>query len=190
MTPQKPTASTTSLSRLQELLPQLFQSTQLSGQPYLRCSLAEDMGALLSMEHVQESLIVEAEQITAIPNMARSVLGLMNSREQVFCLINLPKLLNYPDLIGTQRRYRVIVVRVPRSGYQAAGDDEALLGLAVPQIQGVTRLQDEQLQTDLSFCPANLSPFVKGSCQLDQQLMYILYPPALAKAPTLYSTSS
>ena len=186
MTPQKPTASTTSLSRLQELLPQLFQSTQLSGQPYLRFSLTEGLGALISMEHVQESLMVEAEQITAIPNMARSVLGLMNSREQVFCLVNLPKLLNYSDLIGTQRRYRVIVVRVPRSGYQASGHDDALLGLAVPQIQGVTRLSKEQLQTDIPLCPANLAPYITGAYQQDDQLMYLFDLPAVAKAPALY----
>ncbi|WP_299485715.1 chemotaxis protein CheW [Acaryochloris sp. IP29b_bin.137] len=185
---QQPTASTTSLSRLQELLPQLFQSTQLTGQPYLRFTVTEGIGALLSMEHVQESLMVEAEQITPIPNMARSVLGLMNSRDQVFCVVNLSQLLGYPDVTGSQRRYSMIVVRVPRSDYQRSGNEEALLGWAVPHIQGVTRLQAEQLQTDLSLCPANLSPYVSGACQQDQQTMYILYPPALAKAPALYPT--
>ena len=188
MTSQQPTASTTSLSRLQELLPQLFQTTQLPGQPYLRFLLAEGMSALMSMEHVQESLIVPAEQITALPNMARSVLGLMGSREQVFCVVNLPQLLGYPLIAGTQRQYRVIVVRVPRSDYQKVTDGEALLGLAVPQIQGVSRLSEEQLQADTSLCPANLAPFVTGTCQLDGQLAYILYPPALAQAPALYPT--
>ncbi len=185
---QQPTASTTSLSRLQELLPQLFQSTPLTGQPYLRLVVTEGMGALISMEHVQESLIVEAERITPIPNMARSVLGLMNSRDQVFCVVNLPQLLGYPDITGTQRRYRIIVVRVPRSDYQRSGNEEALLGLAVPQIQGVKRLQAEQLQTEISFCPANLSPYVTATCQQDEQTMYLLYPPFLAKAPALYPT--
>lgn len=187
MTTQKPTASTTSLARLQELLPQLFQATQLTGQPYLRFLLTKGMGALLSMEHVHESLIVAAEQITAMPNMARPVLGLINSREQVFCVVNLPQILGYPDVTGTQRQYRVIVVRVPRSEYQAAGDGDALLGLAVPQIQGVTRLSEEQLQTDPTFCPANLAPYITGACQQGDQLMYIFYPPALAKSPALYS---
>lgn len=184
----QPTASTTSLSRLQELLPQLFQATQLPGQPYLRFLLTDGMSALISMEHVQESLIVPAEQITALPNMTRSVLGLMSSREQVFCLVNLPQMLGYPEVAGTQRQSRVIVVRVPRSEYQAAGEDDALLGLAVPQIQGVTRLNEEQLQADTTFCPANLAPYVTDACQQDDQLMYVLYPPALAKAPALYPT--
>lgn len=185
---QQPSASTTSLSRLQELLPQLFQSSQLTGQPYLRFIVAGGIGALLSMEHVQESLIVEAEQITPIPNMARSVLGLMNSRDQVFCVVNLPQLLGYPDIAGSQRRYRVIVVRVPRSDYQRSGKEEALLGLAVPQIQGVTRLQEEQLQTEISICPANLSPYVTATCQQEQHTLYLLHPPFLAKAPALYPT--
>lgn len=186
MTTQQPTASTTSLSRLQELLPQLFQTTQLPGQPYLRFLLTEGMVALMSMEHVQESLIVPAEQITALPNMARSVLGLMSSREQVFCLVNLPQLLGYPAIVGIQRQYRVIVVRIPRSEYQTAADGDALLGLAVPQIQGVTRLNEEQLQTDIPLCPANLQPYATSGCQQDGQVAYILYPPALAQAPALY----
>lgn len=182
----QPTASTTSLSRLQELLPQLFQSAQLSGQPFLRLQLSEGMGALIAMDYVHESLIIGAEQITPLPNMARSVLGLMSSREQVFCVVNLPQLIGYPDIAGSQRQYRVIVVRVPRSDYQAAGEEDALLGLAVPQIQGVTRLEESQVQSDVSLCPANLTPYVTGTCEQDEQRMYILYPPALSKAPALY----
>ncbi|WP_299416510.1 chemotaxis protein CheW [Acaryochloris sp. IP29b_bin.148] len=186
MTTQQPTASTTSLSRLQELLPQLFQATQLQGQPYLRFLLTEGIEALMSMVYVQESLIVPAEQITLLPNLPRSVLGLMSSREQVFCLVNLPQLLGYPCLVGPQRRYRVIVVRVPGSKYQAAADGEALLGLAVLDIQGVTRFSEEQLQTATPLCPANLQPYVTGGCQQDGQLTYILHPPAIATAPALY----
>ncbi len=186
MTDLQPTASTASLSRLQELLPQLFQSTQLQGQPYLRFILTEGVGALMPMSSVQESLMVRARQVTTLPNMARVVMGLMSSREQVFCLVNLEQLLGYPSNLGTLRQYRVIVVRVPRSQYQGGTEDEALLGLAVPQIQGVIRLEPEQIQGKSDLCPANLDAYVIGTCQTDGQLAYLLDPTALSKAPILY----
>ncbi len=187
MTSQQPSASSTSLSRLQELLPRLFQATQLPGQPYLRFLITEGMAALMSMEYVHESLMVPSEQITALPNMARSVLGLMSSRDQIFCLVNLAQLLGYPSTADTQRQYRVIVARVPQSKYQVAIEGDALLGLAVPQIQGVARFTDDQLQGPTALCPSNLKPYVIGTWQQDNRPeSYILNPEALAQAPILY----
>jgi hypothetical protein len=55
---------TTSLSRLQELLPQLFQTHQLPGDVYLRLQLTAEITALLSVEQVKESILANAEQIT------------------------------------------------------------------------------------------------------------------------------
>lgn len=186
MTDQQPTASTASLSRLQELLPQLFQATQLPGQPYLRFVLTDGVGALVPMGAVQESLMVPAEQVTTLPNMTRPVLGLMSSREKVFCLVNLGQMLGYPSMMASLRRYPVIVVRVPSSQYQEQSKDEALLGLAVSQIQGVVRLETHQLQAKTELCPENLAPYVIGSSQPDGQLAYILDAYALSKAPSLY----
>ena len=180
------TASTTSLSRLQELLPQLFQATQRSGQPYLRCLLTENLGGLIPLEQVQESLIVPVEQITALPNMPRAVIGLLSSRERVFCVVNLPQVLGDLSMTRRLQHYRVIVVRVPRFEAGVNTEGEALLGLAVPQIQGVTRLSNEQIHTDIDQVPAPLKPYVIGSSQQDGQLVYLLSSPAVALAPTLH----
>ena len=180
------TASTTSLTRLQELLPQLFQATQLSGLPYLRFLLTEEISGLIALEQIQESLIVSAENVTGLPNMPRAVIGLLSSREQVFCVVNLPQVLGYTSMIGRQQNYRVIVVRVPRSGSQSNTESEVLLGLAVPQIQGVIRLSPEQLQAQGELIPENLKPFATGTSQLEGQPAYFLSADALAQAPTLY----
>lgn len=186
--PTTPTASTASLSRLQTLLPQLFQATQLPGQPYLRFVLTEGVGAVVPMEAVQESLIIPAEQVTTLPNMTPAVIGLMNSREQVFCLVGLAQMLGYPSAVGGLRQYSVIVVRVPRSEYQSA-EGEALLGLSVSQIQGVVRLETAQIQAKTELCPAQLDPYVVGTSQLEGQLTYVLDVPALSAAPSLYSSA-
>ncbi len=186
MTDPQPTASSASLFRLQELLPQLFQSKTLSGQPYLRFLLHEGVGALIPMEEVQESLMVPAEQVTPLPNMTPAVMGLMSSRDNVFCLVNLGRMLGYPSSIASRRRYPVIVIRVPDSGYQGTSENEAFLGLAVSQIQGVVRLEPQQLQAKNELCPANLNPYVMGTGEPDEQLAYILDACALSKSPALY----
>ncbi|PZD73586.1 hypothetical protein C1752_02112 [Acaryochloris thomasi RCC1774] len=188
--PAPSTASTASLSRLQELLPQLFQATQLPGQPYLRFVLTEGVGALVPMGAVQESLIVAAEQVTTLPNMTPAVIGLMSSREQVLCLVSLAQMLGYPSTMGSLRQYPVIVVRVPRSKYQGAAEGETLLGLAVSHIQGVVRLEPNQLQAKTELCPTNLNPYVVGTSQLDGQLTYILDVQTLSEAPSLYSSTA
>jgi positive phototaxis protein PixI len=74
-------------TKLQELLPSLFESSQITGEVFLRFELIPDMSVLFAMADVQESLLVPAEQITLIPNMSESVIGLMGSRNHVFCVM-------------------------------------------------------------------------------------------------------
>ncbi|MBL1209619.1 chemotaxis protein CheW [Geminocystis sp. GBBB08] len=169
-----------SLSNLEELLPQLFQSDDLPGSLYLRCQLANRVTTLFSLEYVRESLVVEAEQITAIPQMSPFVLGLMSSRDQVFCLIDLPQLLGFSALPLQTQRYYIVIISVSSSIPELSDSQpEILLGLAVNEIIGVTRVLEEELKSPLEYLPKEqffsiLTPYLQGWFITEQESLPIL----------------
>ncbi len=152
-----------SRSRLQELLPELFQSPKLQGDPYLRCELIPEVSVLLSMEYVQESLLVPGEKITPLPNMSPFVLGLMNSRDRVFCVLNLADLLGLSSPSTSAREYHMIVLRVSElMSQQSTSEQKLLLGMVFHQIQGVTRAMSEQMRSPQGNFPSSLTPYLGG----------------------------
>ena len=158
--------TTSNFSRLQELLPELFQANQLTGESYLRCQLTPEISVLLSMESVQESLLVDEEQITPIPSMSPYVIGLMSSRDRVFALIDLPVLLGLTTNISTSRRvYHTIVTRVRES---SDSEKELLFGFAFHRVQGVTRINSEQMQSLSEDVSSSLIPYLSG-CLSDRE---------------------
>lgn len=157
---------TTSLSRLQELLPQLFQTHQLPGDVYLRLQLTAEITALLSVEQVKESILTNAEQITPLPNLSDAVIGMMSSRNQVFCVIDLAQMLGFPSVTIAARRYHVIVLRLSPTLTESSPESESLLGIAVDRILGIARLTSDKLQSPMADFPASLTPYLRG-CLLD-----------------------
>jgi positive phototaxis protein PixI len=155
------TLSSSPQKRLQALLPQLFEPLNISGDSYLRFQLSPELPAfLLPMEEVQEATLVPVTAVTPIPNMPSIVLGIMNSRNHVFCLIDLPLLLNLQLLSTSLREYQVIVISL------AAASSEKVsqwLGLAVPSIGGVVRFAQTQRQPLPENLPTQLRPFLTGS---------------------------
>jgi positive phototaxis protein PixI len=179
-------SQSSSLSRLQELLPQLFQSTQLPGDPYLRCQLVPEVSALLSMAYVQESLLVPGEKITPIPNMSPFVIGLMNSRDRVFCAIDLAQLLGLSSPYSYSRQYHIIVIRVSQFlDRQSASEQELLLGLVVNRVQGITRVMSDAMRSPQGNFPPSLTPYIRGCVVEKDQPLPVLDPGAIANAPHL-----
>lgn len=166
---------TSSLSRLQELLPQLFQSTQLPGDPYLRCQLTPGENVLLSMEYVQESLLVPGEQITPIPNMSAFVVGLMNSRDRVFCTIDLAQLLGVSSSSTYSRQYHIVVIRVsPLVSRHSTSESEQFLGLIVNRIQGITRVMSDEMRSPQENLPSHFAPYLQGWVINQEQSLPVL----------------
>jgi positive phototaxis protein PixI len=176
-----------SLERLQHLLPQLFQAQQQPGQPYLRFQLSQDFLALLSMEQVQESVLVAAEQITPVPNMPSSVLGLIHSRNTVFLVVDLPHLMELTTSQINPQHYQVIVIRVPSTQPTQFSEQESLLGLAVPRILGVTRLIESDIQPIGKMLSASLTPYSSGQVLEQEQAIAILDLKTIITAPSLQS---
>lgn len=131
-----------SISRLQELLPQLFQSITIEGDRYLRYQLNSEVEALMPIENVRESLIVPREQITPLPQMSPSVMGLMSSRDRVFLAIDLPQLLNLSSTLIYSRQYYLLVINIAPFSQQNSVA-ELWLGLAVEKIQGILRVSQK-----------------------------------------------
>jgi positive phototaxis protein PixI len=174
----------TTLARLQQLLPQLFQPVQVVGDPYLRFQLTPEIPILLSMERVQEALVVSASSISPLPNVPAFAIGLMNARDRVFLVVDLAQLLGLPPLPINLRNYQVIIIRWSELGndHQKTGK---YLGLAVNQVRGVARFQTEHLQSLAGEYPTCLKPYLKGSFgELTEQIL-VLDADSIANAPAL-----
>jgi positive phototaxis protein PixI len=174
----------TSLDRLQQLLPQLFHPLQVIGDPYLRFQLTPDIPALLSMERVQEALLVANSSISPLPNMPALAIGLMNTRDRVFLVVDLAQVLGLPPLPINPRNYQVIVMRLSELGNE---DNEVgkYLGLAVHKVRGVARFETTLLKPFAKECPAALQPYLLGSFQEVEEQILVLDTGSIANAPLL-----
>ena len=153
-----------SASRIQTHLQELFQKNSVSGNPYIKFQLTPEITALLSMERVQETLIIEAGQITPLPSMPESVIGIMNSRDRVFCVFDLPQLLTLPSRSFTPRQYQIIVL-------QTNSETPIYLGLAVNNIQGIMRLTSEQISSSSNAISPKLVSYVSSAVDSDTPVL-------------------
>lgn len=155
-------------SRVQANLKELFSSNLAPGNAYVKFQLADDLTALLSMDQVQESLIVAAEQITTLPSMPKSALGIMSSRDRVFCVFDLSQLLNLASSLVNPRQYQIIVL-------QTTTEPAINVGLAVNQLQGIVRFLDQDIVSaslDTGF--SSLVDCVSGTVQQGASIISIL----------------
>lgn len=172
-------------SRIQANLKELFQGNSISGDAYIRFQLTteldtvpsislkkkqevkSDITALLSMEHVQESLVVEAERITLLPNMPESVLGIMTTHNRVFCVFDLAQLLKLRFRTTSPQKYQVIVM-------QTIAAKPIYIGLAVSHLQGIVRLSTKEIKSSLKGLPPNITPYLYGTVEFDKTIIPIL----------------
>jgi positive phototaxis protein PixI len=174
----------TSLARLQQLLPQLFQPAQVIGDPYLRFQLTPEIPVLLSMERVQEALVVPANSISPLPNLPDFSIGLMNARDRVFLVIDLAQILGLPPLPINPQKYQVIVIQ---SSVMESADQESkkYLGLAVRQVRGVARFETAQLQSLSGDFPSCLTSYLLGSFGEAAARILVLDTESIVNAPPL-----
>ena len=181
-------STSTPAAKVQEILPQLFEATLTPGKPYIQFQLTNKIAALLPLEQVQESMIVEAAEVSLLPSMHESVIGMMSSRNHVFCVIDLAQLFMLDTTLMSSRQYQIIVLRVSTSKNlpENSLNRNTLLGIAVHNLQGIIRLTEEKLQTPEGEIPESLNPYLRGAVITDERQMLILEPQAIAEAPCLY----
>ena len=154
-------------SRVQANLKELFKGKLAPGDAYVKFQIASTVTALLSMKQVQESLIVETEQITPLPNMPEFTIGMINSRDRVFCLFDLALLFGLSSELANYRQYPIIV-------FQTIGDPSIYVGLAVSQLQGIVRISNEQIQLADSSIDEKLMPYMMGMLKQEKTAIPIL----------------
>ncbi len=169
-------------ARIQAHLQELFKADLAPGDAYIRFQLTSDMTALLSTKQVQESLLVEAEKITPLPSMPESVIGIMSSRERVFCVFALAQLLTLPSRLISPRQYQIIVL-------QTTSEPPIYIGLAVTRLQGILRLPPEQIQSSLDAFPSNIAPYLCGVVQQEEAIIPVLDFNGISEALTTLNSN-
>ncbi|BAZ43411.1 CheW protein [Chondrocystis sp. NIES-4102] len=146
-------SSLTTTDRLKELLPQLFNTQEFKGNNYLRFELTAEIIALIDLQYVQESLTINNDEITVVPNLPEYVMGLMSSHNQVFLAIDLAHLMGFAPTTVNLRQYQAIVIQDT--------SQMNLWGFTVKRVLGISRYQSEQFTSVNIEIPENLRPFVQ-----------------------------
>jgi twitching motility protein PilI len=165
----------------------LNPSLSQSGYPYLHFAINENTQAVIPAVAAQEVVIVPRQQITAMPHMAPSVLGLLNRRSRISWVLDLATLLELPTPETPALDYTVILVRVAvgEGLYSAAN----LLGIVVQQVKGNLRLTPDLVQSPLQQYPSGLTPYLSGCVQQDQSMVLVLSVDAIARSNALLLNS-
>lgn len=180
-----PSPAATSTARLQQLLPQLFQFDPQPGDRYLKLDIAPNLPALIALEDVQESAWVPTTMVTPIPNLPACILGVVNAQNQVLCVVSLDQLLQISAPAVHRQHYAMLTVRLaPTPG---AEDDADLLVLTVHGIEGILRLQPEEIESPIHDFDAALTPFLRGCVSQGGQPVPVLDIKAIAAAPALHT---
>ena len=154
-------------SRVQANLEELFKGKLAPGDAYVKFQLTSTVTALLSMKQVQESLIVGAERITPLPNMPEFTIGMINSRDRVFCIFDLALLFGLSSELANYRQYPIVV-------FQTLGNSPIYVGIAVSQLQGIVRISREQIRPANNFVNAKLMPYVLGVVEKEETTIPVL----------------
>lgn len=162
-------------SRIQDNLPELFKANLAPGEAYIRFQLTSSMSALISMKQVRGSLIVEAQKVTPLPSMPEFLIGMINSRDRVFCIFDLAQLLTLPSELILPRQYQVLVM-------QTTAEHPIFIGLAVTALQGIVRLKPEQIQASSDSINSAIAAYICGVVQKQETIIPVLEFNSIIKA--------
>ena len=131
---------------------------------YLQFQINQQTTAILSVSNTQEAIIVPVESVTSMPNMPNCILGLMNWRSRVIWVINLPKMFNLEGLDYHLKQYKIIVIKV----------ESNLLGLAVQEIKGTTKITANDIHSPVGQVAASLVPYLCGCVEQNEETLLVL----------------
>jgi positive phototaxis protein PixI len=129
----------------------------------------------LPMAQAQEAIAIPASRVTPMPNMPACVLGLLNHKSRVIWVVNLPQMLGLESQSLNVQQYNLAIIRSGKTS----------LGLVVPAIQGVVRLDPEMVQSIEGEVRPELVPYLCGCFSQGQEMIWILDPGAIINSPIL-----
>lgn len=137
---------------------ELSQSSAIA--KYLKFTLMADMTALLPIAQLAAVLKIEATQITAIPHLPASIMGVYNWRGEVLWIVDLGYLLggtswHQQSILPTH--YKTLLLEQ----ILAETSERRHLGLVVPHVNGIESLSLDAIQSPSAIADA-LVPFLRG----------------------------
>lgn len=150
------------------------QPNQVIGDIYVRFQVDIHTPAILSMELVQEVLIVPVVRLTPMPNMPECILGLLNRRNRVLWAIDLAQVLNLQPVDANAQQYHIIIIRV----------EQFSLALVVQEVKGVTRFTPDCIQSPVELGESNIIPYIDG-CILQQETLLVMNAKAIVNSSLL-----
>ena len=141
------------------------------GDPYIRFRLNEHLIGAVDTRQAQEVLVIAPQQLTVVPTIASTIMGLINHRSRIFWVIDLPHLLGLAPLDPRAAEYHLAILHV----------GQVHLGIAVQQIQGITRIVTEDIASPFeSDIPAGFVPYLQGCLDSGSEQLLVLDAASIA----------
>jgi twitching motility protein PilI len=131
---------------------------------YIKFQLNQQTGAVLSIAHTQEVIVVPVTSVTAIPNMPACILGLMNWRSHIIWVVDLPKMFNLECLDHRLYQYNIIVIQI----------ESMILALVVQEIKGTTKFIADDVRSPIGQVASSLVPYLCGCVVQQEQILLVL----------------
>lgn len=134
------------------------------GDGYLQFQLNDNTTAALSIKFTQEVVVLSVDAINPIPNTSELILGLMNWRNRVIWVVNLPKMLGSESHISQMRQCNIIVIN----------HEAETIGLMVPEMKGTVRLNSDTIQSVENQVEPEILSYLKGCIWHEDELNLVL----------------
>jgi len=140
--------------------------------PYFSLQLDQNTTALIEMKYAQEVLVISAERLTIMPNLANYILGLIHHRSRVFWLIDLAQMLGLNPLYIGASEYHLIIIQ----------SQDFWLGLAGMRSLGIKRFSNEQIVSPIGNVSVELERYLRGCIPQENGMALVLDAEAIANS--------
>ncbi len=149
------------------------------GDGYLQFKLNPSTTAALLVNFTQEVVVLPFEVITPVPNTSELILGLMNWRNRIIWVVDLPRILGFESHIHQMRQCNIIVVH----------DKAETVGLMVPEIKGTVRFNSVTIQSAENQV-STIVPYLEGCIWREDELNLVLNIQAILQSSFLHDKKS
>lgn len=143
---------------------------------YLKLKINRATTAIMTSKYTQEVMVLEAESLTAIPNMPPCILGLMNWHNRILWVVDLARMLNLESM-DKFCQYAVVIIQI----------ESSLLALVVQEVKGTSKFIVNDIQSAVDKVISSLLPYVQGCIVEQEELLLVLDVPAILDSPVLHN---
>ena len=147
------------------------------GDGYLQFKLNQNTTAVLLVNFTEEVIVLPLGAITSIPNTSELIVGLMNWRNRIIWVVDLPKILGLESQSHQIRQCNIIVVR----------HEAETIGLMVPEIKGTVRFNSTTIQSAQNQA-SDLVPYLSGCIDDEDEFNLVLNIQAILKSSLIHDT--